>query len=61
LEGAIVGLLQGGFCPIDYVAYGAGDSLEALDGYREGGRLIAAAFLGKVRLIDNISVISNTV
>jgi pantoate--beta-alanine ligase len=61
IERAIDGLKQGGFGPIDYVAYVDGDSLEALDGYREGGRLIAAAFLGKVRLIDNISVISNTV
>ena len=50
-----------GFEPIDYVAYVDGDSLEPLDRYRESGRLIAAAFLGKVRLIDNVSVISDTV
>ena len=54
-------LEQNGFGPIDYVAYVDGESLEPLDRYRDGGRLIAAAFLGKTRLIDNISVISDTV
>ena len=49
-------LKTGGFGPIDYVAYVDGDSLEPLGRYRAGGRLIAAAFLGNVRLIDNISV-----
>jgi pantoate--beta-alanine ligase len=51
------GALQAeGFGPIDYLAYVDGDSLEPLDFYQEGGRLIAAAFLGNVRLIDNIAV-----
>ena len=50
-----------GFGPIDYLAYVHGDSLEPLDHYREGGRIIAAAYLGSVRLIDNIRVISDTV
>lgn len=48
-----------GFGPIDYVAYVDGESLEPLDRHQEGGRLIAAAFLGKVRLIDNIPVALN--
>ena len=61
IEQAIGGLQQTGFGPVDYVAYVDGDSLEPLDRYREGGRLLAAAFLGKVRLIDNIRVISDTV
>ena len=61
MERAIDGLKQAGFGPIDYLAYVDGDSLEPLDSHREGGRLIAAAFLGKVRLIDTISVISDTV
>ena len=61
IERTINGLKQADFGPIDYVAYVAGDTLEPLDRYQEGGRLIAAAFLGKVRLIDNISVISDTV
>jgi len=60
IERAVNGLKQAGFGPIDYVAYVDGDSLEPLDRFRAGGRLIAAAFLGKVRLIDNMSVISAT-
>ena len=54
-------LREAGFGPINYLAYVDGDTLEPLDGYREGGRLIAAAYLGSVRLIDNMSVISATV
>jgi pantoate--beta-alanine ligase len=61
IERVIAGLNGAGFGPIDYVAYVDGGSLEPLDRCREGGRLIAAAFLGKVRLIDNVSVISDTV
>ena len=61
VERASDGLKQAGFGPIDYIAYVDGNSLEPLERYRKGGRLIAAAFLGKVRLIDNVSVISNTV
>ena len=61
VDTAIDGLKRAGFGPIDYVAYADGDSLEPLSRYRDGGRLIAAATLGKVRLIDNISVISDTV
>jgi pantoate--beta-alanine ligase len=49
-------LQQKGFAPIDYVAYVDSETLEPLDRYREGGRLIAAAFLGHVRLIDNLPV-----
>ncbi len=50
-----------GFGPVDYVAYVDGDSLEPLERFQENGRLLAAVFLGTVRLIDNISVISDTV
>jgi len=56
IERAIENLIRNGFEPVDYVAYVDGGTLEPLDEYREGGRLIAAAFLGGVRLIDNISV-----
>lgn len=52
---------RAGFGPIDYLAYVDADSLEPLEKFREGGRLIAAAFLGKVRLIDNVRVVSATV
>ena len=51
---------RAGFGPIDYLAYVDADSLEPLEKYREDGRLIAAAFLGKVRLIDNMRVVSDT-
>ena len=49
-------LIRNGFGPIDYVAYVDDQTLQPIDEYREGSRLIAAAFLGKVRLIDNIPV-----
>jgi len=60
--GRMIGRLgEAGFGPIDYVAYVDGDSLEPLDHYQDGGRLIAAAYLGGVRLIDNMRVVSDTV
>ena len=49
-------LTSAGFGPIDYLAYVDGATLEPLDAFKSGGRLIAATFLGKVRLIDNLSV-----
>ena len=52
-EAAVAGA---GFDPIDYIAYVDGGTLEPLSGRRAGGRLIAAAYLGKVRLIDNVRV-----
>ncbi len=60
LDEAIEAITGAGFGPVDYLAYVDGDSLEPLDSYRDGGRLIAAAFLGKIRLIDNIRVVSVT-
>lgn len=56
VESAIDELKQSGFGPIDYIAYVDGATLEPLDRYREGGKLIAAASLGSVRLIDNLKV-----
>ena len=41
---------------IDYVAYVDPGTLEPLETRAKEGRLIAAAFLGKVRLIDNFEV-----
>ena len=61
LDEAIEAITGAGFGPVDYLAYVDGDTLEPLDAYRDGGRLIAAAFLGKIRLIDNIRVVSDTV
>ena len=57
---AIRELQSEGFGPVDYLAYVDGGSLEPLTDYREGGRLIVAAFLGTTRLIDNIRVVSAT-
>jgi pantoate--beta-alanine ligase len=56
IDQSIENLIQNGFEPIDYVAYVDSATLEPLEQYQEGGRLIAAVFLGGVRLIDNIAV-----
>ena len=54
-------LSEAGFGPIDYVALVDAASLEPVDEVVGETRLIAAAKLGSTRLIDNISVISDTV
>jgi pantoate--beta-alanine ligase len=56
IERTVESLKQNGFGPVDYLAYVDGETLEPLDRYLKGGRLIAAAFLGNVRLIDNVAV-----
>jgi len=48
------GLEAAGFA-VDYVALVDGPSLRAIDRTTPGARLIAAAKLGPVRLIDNIA------
>ena len=60
LSSATAEIDKAGFGPIDYLAYVDADSLEPLEKFQEGGRLIAAALLGKVRLIDNMRVVSAT-
>lgn len=60
LHQAIKAIKQAGFGPVDYVAYVDGDTLEPLETAKPGARIIAAAFLGKIRLIDNIRVILDT-
>ncbi|QCB56568.1 pantoate--beta-alanine ligase [Sphingopyxis sp. PAMC25046] len=52
-EAAIVG---GGFESVDYVALADADSLERLSVFRKPARLLAAARIGKTRLIDNLPV-----
>jgi len=47
-------LTEAGFA-VDYVALVDGPSLAPIDAPRPGARLIAAARLGGVRLIDNIA------
>lgn len=60
LDRAVASLSDAGFGPVDYVAYVDADTLEPLETAHPNGRLIAAAFLGKIRLIDNIRVILDT-
>lgn len=49
-------IVEGGFDSVDYVALADADSLERLDVYRKPARLLAAARIGKTRLIDNLPV-----
>ena len=55
------GLASAGFGKVDYVALVDPASLKPVERLKGGGRLIAAVFLGKVRLIDNICVDPDTV
>ena len=50
-----------GFTKVDYLALVDADTLEPLDHAMGNMRLIAAATIGKTRLIDNICVTSDTV
>ena len=49
-------LIDAGFLKIDYVALVDEATLEPLEAFQEGSRLIAAASIGSVRLIDNLAV-----
>ena len=49
-------ILAGGFDSVDYVALADADSLERLTEWRRPARLLAAARIGKTRLIDNLAV-----
>ena len=49
-------LLDAGFTSVDYVAFADPDSLAPLTTFEGRGRVLAAARLGKTRLIDNMSV-----
>lgn len=52
-EAAIV---AGGFDSVDYVALADAENLERLSAFRKPARLLAAARMGKTRLIDNLAV-----
>ncbi|QIK95209.1 pantoate--beta-alanine ligase [Sphingomonas sp. HDW15A] len=56
LDAARNAIAAAGFGRIDYFAYVDGETLEPLSERSAGGRLVAAAFLGKIRLIDNVRV-----
>ena len=61
LASAKQALVDAGFLKIDYFALVDAATLEPLDAVRGEMRLIAAATIGGTRLIDNVSVISDTV
>lgn len=56
LEKAKILLLDGGFDAVEYVTLCDAESLAPLAAYQSSARLLAAARLGKTRLIDNIEV-----
>ncbi|UDF05146.1 pantoate--beta-alanine ligase [Asticcacaulis sp. AND118] len=56
LEAAKANLLAAGFGPVDYVDLRDADTLAVADAQTTNLRLLAAAWLGKTRLIDNIAV-----
>lgn len=58
LEDGRAALLAADFSEVDYLALVDGNSLEPLDSPAPGMRLIVAAKLGRVRLIDNLDVTS---
>jgi len=53
LADAEAAILAGGFDSVDYVALADADSLGRLTELRQPARLLAAARIGKTRLIDN--------
>ncbi len=50
------GLLAAGFTRVDYVAVRDAETLAAWPGPTRPGRVLAAAWLGRTRLIDNVEV-----
>ncbi|WP_168454794.1 pantoate--beta-alanine ligase [Sphingopyxis microcysteis] len=56
LTEAAAAIVAGGFDSVDYVALADADSLERLSVFRNPARLLAAARMGKTRLIDNYPV-----
>ena len=52
----IAALKQAGFDSVDYVALRDAESLAPVSGFEKPVRLLAAARIGKTRLIDNMSV-----
>jgi len=49
-------LEEAGFATVDYVALADGDTLQPLDAAGPGARLLAAARIGRTRLIDNVAI-----
>jgi pantoate--beta-alanine ligase len=59
IEAAAAALRNAGFAPIDYVALVDARSLVPLERLDREARLLAAARIGKTRLIDNLAVSPN--
>jgi pantoate--beta-alanine ligase len=55
-DAATAHLLGVGFQPVDYIEFRDADDLSPLDHASRPGRLLAAARLGRTRLIDNVPV-----
>lgn len=56
IEAGTATLAAAGFDPVDYVAVCDAETLEPLEQADRPARVLAAAFLGRTRLIDNIPV-----
>ncbi len=56
IEAAGHGLIESGFTKIDYIALRDADTLGEITPQTRARRLLAAVWLGKTRLIDNIPV-----
>ena len=56
LARAEAAIVAGGFDSVDYVALADADNLERLTAFRKPARLLAAARIGRTRLIDNLTV-----
>ena len=56
LEAAKTRIAAAGFGPIDYVELRDADTLSPIDRVERPARLLAAAWMGKARLIDNVAV-----
>ncbi|WP_448191393.1 pantoate--beta-alanine ligase [Azospirillum sp. sgz301742] len=57
LEAVAAGIAEAGFGKIDYVELRDADTLVPVDRVERPARLIAAAWMGKARLIDNVPVL----
>ena len=55
-EAATADLLAAGFSRVDYVTVRDGETLQPWTDRRRRGRVLAAAWLGRTRLIDNVPV-----
>jgi pantoate--beta-alanine ligase len=57
-EAAAKNLIKAGFAKVDYIGLADSDSLQPLETFNgaKPARLLAAAWMGKARLIDNIAV-----